>query len=288
MAAQGQSAFSCAGDRGAYAAYDDLGTTNLSVASPTDSPFITSAGGTTLPLNSAVAGPQGTFSVTVPTERAWGWDYLWQPIASAYGESLLDAAESYTVGGGRGFSAFEPTPSYQHNVPGVHAYHALPYLTPVDTQQVQGVAEPTDWTINPRPRVISGTGTGRAVPDLSANADPESGYPLYAPSLADIGQPALQGGWGGTSFVAPQLNGAAAVINSYLGHRIGLWNPRTYPLATHASSPFMPLDQAGVNNDNLYYTGNPGQPYNQSTGLVYPTWAGSPKPSTHRRSPGAI
>ena len=49
MAAQGQSAFVSSGDFGAYTAVEDLGTTNLSAGNPDSSPWITSAGGTTLP-----------------------------------------------------------------------------------------------------------------------------------------------------------------------------------------------------------------------------------------------
>ena len=115
-----------------------------------------------------------------------------------------------------------------------------------------------------------GFGSGRAVPDVSADADPYSGYLLYEPSFAGIGQPALQGGWGGTSFVAPQLNGSTAVIDSYLGHRVGFWNPAIYAAAAGADSPFTQLNQASTSNDNIYYTGNPGQAYNQGAGLGYP------------------
>ena len=49
LAAQGQSAFVSAGDFGAYTAIEDLGTTNLSAGNPDSSPWITTAGGTTLP-----------------------------------------------------------------------------------------------------------------------------------------------------------------------------------------------------------------------------------------------
>ena len=31
-----------------------------------------------------------------------------------------------------------------------------------------------------------------------------------------------------------------------------------------------PLDQASTSNDNLYFTGNPGQPCNEEAGLGYP------------------
>jgi subtilase family serine protease len=80
----------------------------------------------------------------------------------------------------------------------------------------------------------------------------------------------LQGGWGGTSFVAPQLNGSTAVIDSYLGHRVGFWNPSIYAFADGPGSPFTPLRDSGTGNDNIYYTGNPGQLYNQGSGLGYP------------------
>ena len=49
LAVQGQSGFDAAGDAGAYDDSDELGTTNLSVDTPADSPFMTAAGGTTLP-----------------------------------------------------------------------------------------------------------------------------------------------------------------------------------------------------------------------------------------------
>ena len=128
------------------------------------------------------------------------------------------------------------------------------------------------WTFNPAPSVTTGSGSGRAVPDVSANADPETGYLIYAPSLAAVGETPLNE-YGGTSFVAPQLNGSAAVIDSYLGHRVGLWNPAMYAAAHGANSPFTQLNQASTSNDNIYYTGNPGQAYNQGVGLGLPNLA---------------
>jgi kumamolisin len=270
MAIQGQSGFDAAGDSGAYDASGDIGTTNLSVDTPADSPYLTSGGGTTLPWTGTLTGPDGSVTVTVPTQRAWGWDYLWQAIATVSGIPLAEAAEENVGGGGGGFSVLEPDPSYQ-DVPGVHNFHAVQYLTPIDYQTIEpGLVLPTAWSFNPTPGVITGYGNGRAVPDVSADADPLSGYLLYEPSWAAVGQPVLQGDWGGTSFVAPELNGSAAVIDSYLGHRVGFWNPTLYAAATGGNSPFTPLDQASTSNDNLYFTGNPGQPYNQGVGLGYP------------------
>jgi kumamolisin len=236
-----------------------------------DSPYITAAGGTTLPWTGTVTGPDGSAPVTVPAQRTWGWDYLWQPVATADGESLEASAESQVIGSGGGFSQIEPTPAYQQSVPGTHNFHAVQYLTPTDyTTVAPGLVEPSAWNFNPTPSVTTGYGNGRAVPDVSTDADPYTGYLLYEPSFAGVSQPVLQGGWGGTSFVAPQLNGSTAVIDSYLGHRVGFWNPSIYSAAVSHNSPFTPLTQASTSNDNIYYTGNPGEPYNEGSGLGYP------------------
>jgi kumamolisin len=273
MAAQGQSGFVSSGDEGAYTATGDLGTTNLSADTPADSPYITASGGTTLPWSgtlSAASGPSAT--VDVASQRTWGWDYLWQPVATLADESLTASAQSQVVGSGGGFSAIEQRPSYQYDVPGIGEYHAVKYLTPTDYATVTGthLVEPTAWSLNPKPSVTSGYSSGRALPDLSADADPYSGYLLYEPSAVAAGKAALEGGWGGTSFVAPQLNGSTAVIDSYLGHRVGLWNPSIYAFATSGSTPFTPLNTAGTSSDNIYYTGNPGSVYNEGSGLGFP------------------
>ena len=275
LADQGQSAFDAAGDSGAYDASGDLGSTNLSVDTPADSPYVTASGGTTTPLRATLTGPDGSATVTVPNERAWGWDYLFAPWEAINGISYATSVEENIGGGGGGFSADEPEPSYQKLVTGTSDYHGVQYLTPTDYQTVSGtnLVEPTDWDITSTPPLVSGSGSGRAVPDVSADADPLSGYLLYEPSFTAIGQPALQSGWGGTSFVGPQFNGSTAVIDSYLGHRIGLWNPNLYAFAAGPDSPVTPLNQLGTGNDNLFYTGNPGQEYNPATGLGIPNLA---------------
>jgi subtilase family serine protease len=174
------------------------------------------------------------------------------------------------VGGGGGFSVVEPEPSYQRLVSGTTNYHGVQYLTPTDYQAVDpGFVEPTEWNVNSNPPLVSGGGSGRAVPDLSADADPYSGYLLYEPSAS----PALEAGWGGTSFIGPQFNGSTAVIDSVLGHRIGLWNPSLYAFAAGPDSPVTPLNQVGTGDDNIYYTGNPGELYNEATGLGVPDLA---------------
>lgn len=278
--AQGQASFVAAGDGGAYDAYgefpDTAQPTNLSVDNPGDSPYTTSAGGTTLPWSATLTATLNNKTVSakvdVPTQRMWGWDYLWPALAKLGGTDELTAAESAIAGGGGGFSAVEPEPSYQYGVRGTNSYTAVPYLTPVDYSDQYGIPLPFGWLLDPTPPTIGGFSGGRATPDLAADADPYTGYIEYAPS--DAGQDgiasATQPGWGGTSFVAPELNGSAAVIDSALGGRTGFWNPSIYRFAQSQNSPFTPLDTPGTSNDNLYYSGTPGATFDPGAGLGIP------------------
>jgi kumamolisin len=268
MAAQGQSAFTSSADAGAYTASADIGTTNLSVDTPADSPYITACGATTLPGTTYLSGPDGTATATTTAQRFWGWDYLWGPIAQVEGIPLAEAAEAAVAGSGGGFSSLEPEPSYQRGVSGTNDFNAVEYLTPTDyTQVAPGLTEPIAWNFNPTPGVTAGSGSGRAVPDLATDGDPQTGYLVYGTSVGGLSE------YGGTSFVDPQMNGSNAVIDSYLGHRVGFWNPYMYAAATGPNSPFTQLDQAGTGNDNIYYTGNPGQVYNEGIGLGLPNLA---------------
>jgi subtilase family serine protease len=265
LAAQGQSSFVASGDNGAYDASGDIGTTNLSVDNPGDSPWTTSAGGTTLagtiPLTSKV-------SVTIPAQRTWGWDWLW-PYYALFGytaeTSFIDAN---ALGGGGGVSTFERAPAYQEFLPGAHTFSAVEYLLPIDYKRQDKLYLPTSWLFTAKPPVTIGSVSPglRVTPDLVADADPFTGYLLYFSGQ----HPHLQAGWGGTSFVAPQLNGATALIDSYLGRRVGFWNPAIYRFAAGPRSPFTPLDTQGTSNDNLYYTGTPAHIYNIGSGLGYP------------------
>jgi kumamolisin len=271
LAAQGQSTFVAAGDAGAYDAAGGLGTTNLSVSSPGDSPFVTSVGGTT--PGGTITARIGGANVTaaIPAQRTWGWDWLWPDYARFGFQSEAAFAAAAVAGGGGGSSSFEPTPLYQdaldHQTVG--GYSDVPYLTPAAYGTVDGLDLPTRWNFDATPAARYGEGTGRGVPDLATDADPFTGYLLYDP----LAWPALQSGWGGTSFGAAQLNGAAAVIDQFAGHRVGLWNPSIYAFAAAAGSPFTPLSARGTGNDNLYYTGTPGQLYNPGSGLGYPDLA---------------
>ena len=121
LAAQGQSAFDASGDSGAYAASRDLGTTNLSVGTNPDSPYITATGGTTLP--SPPRRPVRTVAprVTVPAQRIWGWDYLWPPIAKITGVPELRSRRRTSAAAAAASAWWSRIPRYQEFVPGTTA-----------------------------------------------------------------------------------------------------------------------------------------------------------------------
>lgn len=255
-AAQGISMFISAGDAGAYDTARSGYGYELAVENPADSPYITVAGGTTLPW-------QGTFASTgvtvkVEKERAWGWDYLY-PHFDARGYYANGKIAPYFSGGGGGFSTIFSTPDYQMGVSGVNSFTAIKYFEGTDPDGPLLTAVTRLAT----PENVTGKGTGRNLPDLSMNADPYSGYYVYCDGE-------MQAGWGGTSIVAPQLAGMTALINSHNNTQVGFWNPQIYRFAQSSNSPLHPLNDTGVNNDNLFYTGTAGTVYNQATGLGTP------------------
>jgi kumamolisin len=107
---------------------------------------------------------------------------------------------------------------------------------------------------------------GRNVPDISFNADPNTGYVIYYTSEPS-GVFSILPSVGGTSFVAPQLNGVSALFGQYLDSRIGLLNYPLYQLGfsgqgyagPHASLRAIPY------GDNWFYFGSNG--YNLGVGF---------------------
>jgi kumamolisin len=68
--------------------------------------------------------------------------------------------------------------------------------------------------------INAGAGPGRGVPDVSGNADPQTGY-LVGDGLSD--RP-----FGGTSAVAPLWAALVAQLNQHLGSPAGYFNPLLY------------------------------------------------------------
>ena len=263
-AIQGQTVFTAAGDGGAYEVNHDLGcngpysaavtsscSLTLSVSYPGTDPAITAAGGTTLPgtqsycLNSACTPP--LYTVNIPHQRVWGWDYL-EGLCKALG--LTDEACGIDfAGGGGGVSVAFPVPFYQWGVFGVQR-----------SQPGQVFKAGTDYLADDIGLfyALPAYYQGRNVPDISFNADPDTGYVVYyTSSVTGFGQ---QTGWGGTSFVAPELNGVASLLTQYVHGRIGLLNYALYG-AQYARDVVEPI----AYGDNWFYSGT--DYYNPGAGL---------------------
>ncbi|MBV8657415.1 MAG: S53 family peptidase [Burkholderiales bacterium] len=241
-AMQGISVFAASGDSGAYDSNRDLPypqfTKALTVDAPASDPFVTAAGGTTVPVTLQFHHPVTT--VTVPQERPWAWDYLSGYITAKYGP---DAVYTYlfSTGGGGGVSVLWPMPLWQFGLPGAQ-------LSATGQAIAQNDGSAPFLTLR-------SNFPGRNLPDVSLNADPETGYSV----VSSTDSPSTGGwitGYGGTSFVAPQLAGITALLTQSAGHRMGLITPRLYTLLAFTgygpTSPFNALSTG----DNWYYNAN--------------------------------
>jgi subtilase family serine protease len=254
-AVQGQSFFAASGDDGAFDAngvFPPLAfSTVLSVDYPASSAWITASGGTTLAGDQFFLLPNGAiFTVNVPQERVWGWDYL-TDLCTLLGFDPISCG-IFPVGAGGGVSSFVGLPFYQALVPTRTTEPGQTLIDETTTPPTTLVALPAFFR-------------GRNVPDVSLNADPDTGYVIFYTS-DQIGFSILSF-FGGTSFVAPQLNGIAALLGQRVHGRLGLLNVPLYLLAATplgyvgAGAPLRDI-KAG---DNWFYTGGPG--YDRGTGV---------------------
>ncbi|MEO5812507.1 MAG: S53 family peptidase [Rhodanobacter sp.] len=244
-AAQGQSVFAASGDSGAFDTVRALGTGTgpfdfnapLTVDSPASDPYMTAAGGTTVPVT--FTNRAGEVVLSIKQESVWGWDYLLPFVPSK--------ASVFSVGGGGGVSSYWRKPVYQWFTSGIKR---------TEGKQTLGYNDPTAGMVTLLQ--LPARFAGRNVPDISLNADPETGYIV-------VFDGSVSGGTGGTSFVAPQLNGISALLTQSAGHRVGFWNPQMYLLQIifgHSKwSPFTDIR----NGDNWFYNGKPG--YEPGAGL---------------------
>jgi subtilase family serine protease len=110
----------------------------------------------------------------------------------------------------------------------------------------------------------------REVPDVSAAADPASGYAIYC-TVNNAGCPST--GWitvGGTSAAAPFWAGSTALINQYLQSqnlaRVGSASPALYSLFNAQQAA--PAYHDVLTGNNLYYPATTG--YDMASGLGSP------------------
>jgi subtilase family serine protease len=247
-ALEGQSLFTAAADSGAFdtvRAFPTGFSQPLSVDYPGTDTAIVAAGGTTLPGTQTFTVPGGTLDIANPVERVWGWDYL-EPLCAALGISDLTTCGIFSVGTGGGVSVFFPVPVTQLGLAGVQK--SQPGQSFID----ETTSPTTDFFDLPAGFA------GRNVPDVEFNADPETGYEI--PYTSDQTGFGIITFFGGTSFVAPQLNGVAALLNENAGHRFGLLTVPFYTLARSGLATIgpKPIFHTISTGDNWFYTGRNG------------------------------
>ncbi len=157
MAAQGQSFFTASGDSDAYTG---------PIPFPSDSPSVTSVGGTTL----STSGPAGSYQ----SETVWNWGYVAQ--ASSYLGSSGGVSTHYTI------------PSYQQNVSMANNQGSTTY------RNVPDVALTADNIF-----VDYGNGSSGPFGGTSAAA------PLWAAFMALVNQQAVANGQAPLGFLNPTL-----------------------------------------------------------------------------------
>ena len=230
-AIQGQSFFISSGDSGSAQCFQaDKGNPALSVLDPAGQPFATGVGGTTV----FTRGP-----------NCPALNCFWAPgnpvFQSVWNDGFdVQSNRASATGGGR--SQVWPMPTYQSQ--------ANPSLGVIN-QDSSGVP-------------CNIIGFCREVPDVSANADPDTGYVVFS-----------NGAWtitGGTSASAPLWASFMAVTNSQpacQGLSIGFANPTLYALASsHYPTYFSDVSLSSP------ITGAPGNDAIGSNGGLFPVLVG--------------
>jgi subtilase family serine protease len=255
-AVQGQSFFISSGDSGSnmcYQATADQPTPDLSlsVIDPGGQPFATGVGGTSL-----IAGTPSNESFyqagLTPLETVWN-----DP------SSTDSAGRPHLSGTGGGISSQFTMPSYQSSAAG-----------PLNVINSNSSAAP-----------CSGSTFCREVPDVAADADPNTGYAVFS----STGGQASWGVTGGTSAAAPLWAAFTALANASgtcRGLPVGFVNPALYQLASTSylnnfndittASPNAPGFSGQANNDAAFEFPIPNNPndlfpigtgYDMATGL---------------------
>lgn len=158
------------------------------------------------------------FPASSPNILACGGTSLQSSNGKITSETVWNDGAQGGAGGG-GFSTQFPRPSYQANIKAPAA-------------------------------------AGRGVPDVSGNADPQTGYQVLVDGKSFV--------IGGTSAVAPLWSGLIALLNQKLGKPAGLLQPSLYSLAA-SSGAFHDI----TSGSNGAFTATPG--WDAATGLGSPS-----------------
>ena len=230
-ALQGQSFFISSGDAGSAQCFQaEKGNASLSVLDPAGQPFATGVGGTTV-------FTRGANCPAVNCYWAPG-----NPLFESVWNDGFDAQNNRASATGGGISEFWPMPTYQSQTGASLG---------VKNQNSSGVP-------------CNIVGFCREVPDIAADADPNTGYVVFS-----------DGSWtitGGTSASAPLWASFMALTNSQTacqGLSIGFANPTLYALANgHFPTYFRDVTLSSP------FTGAPGNDAIGANSGLFPVVAG--------------
>ena len=173
-------------------------------------------------------------------------------------ETVWNDASTNGGAGGGGISTNWPMPSYQANAP-----------SSLNVINANSSGAPCGAT--------SGSYC-REVPDVSANADPSTGYVIYY-SGTDTGTSGWQGGIGGTSAAAPLWAAVMALVNadSACSAPVGFASPALYAIAGNSTSYPSAFQDITIGNND--YTGTNNGLYPAGTGYDMASGLGTPDAS---------
>jgi subtilase family serine protease len=197
-AAEGMSVLFSSGDNG-----DELGTNGYrTVDWPASSPWVTAVGGTSLAAGTSAANP-GTYLF----ETGWSTTRNRLNCTGVLGTTnAWCPTEVYLYGSGGGASRVFPQPAWQVGI--------VP----------SSIAQPSGFT-------PAFTRPGRAVPDISAVGDPNTGMLIGQTQTFSTGVQYDEYRIGGTSLSSPLMAGMFAVVQQLRGSNIGFANPLLYQFA---------------------------------------------------------
>lgn len=272
-AAEGIGFFFSSGDSGYEDPNYEDATDQVEVDYPTSSPWVTSVGGTSLAIgkneNYEFETAWGTFlnPLTVSSDGASSWTYA--PT------DTRDLVESYDYDGssGGGVADAYAQPWYQKNVVPTKLAETEVTSTPVNYNT--GTTTYGTVTLGYTESLTVASSPRRVVPDVSALADPATGFAvgetLFGPDNAQ-GVPGPEKFYisriGGTSLASPTFAGIEADAQQAAGFPLGFANPVIYGLDRLNSGTFHNITDNPGRGASYLVRSNYSDPYNETLPLV--------------------
>jgi kumamolisin len=203
-----------------------------------------------------------------------GYTYTDYPASSPYSVAVGGTTLAIQNGAWSGETAWNETAitdgffSFYNSVSGGSSGGGVSGLTPTPPYQTD--AGLTINSVNPPGVLDVFSGTGRGVPDVSADADPLTGYNVWVPD--DSSGVIRKFPVGGTSAATPMWAALAGLIEQNTGARLGWFTPVIYQIGVDnaTNQAFHDITQGDNVTSNQELDPYPGT----VTGVLLPTYLG--------------